>query len=109
MANNKLQINILVDVTDEKKIIKRNLKLRALVDTCDIYFLQEVINTKGNIYNDRSKIYIKDTAIIVDKSYDKMQEILTLENRKQIGFKFKNRKNERREIEKRKSSKQSKF
>lgn len=86
----RIQLKTPIDLYDgpegKEKLIKRGIITLYAVDTQDIISHQEIPNTKGNIYKDRCKVFIRDIGpLLVKHSFEELEKILQSDKTK-IGF-----------------------
>ncbi len=74
----KIEIKISVDLVSQKnKLIKKDIHLRQMIDTEDIYSQQEIFNQRGNLVKNKCKIFVKDLGpLIVSHSYNEIKELV---------------------------------
>lgn len=86
-------IHLIEGPEDNPKVIKRNLKVKKLVNVNDIKNPTQVFNDSGKILKNRCKIFLKDEGeLVVNKSYEEIKELITkgqFEPTQKIGFKIK--------------------
>jgi len=72
----------------DKKLIKRNVIRKILVNIFDIRNPREILNKKGDIIKTACEITIKDFGdIVVNHSYDYIKSLKEEESKTEIGFK----------------------
>lgn len=86
-------INLIEGPDDKPKVVKRNLKVKKLVNVNDIKNPTQVFNNSGKILKNKCKIFLKDEGeLVIDKSYEEIRDLISknqFEPKQQIGFKIK--------------------
>jgi len=83
----KVELKVSMDLINQKnKVIKKNCIVRYLLDTDDIQYPQEVLNSKGGVVKNRCRIYVKGLdTLVVSHGYEYIKNLI---NSKEIkGFK----------------------